>query len=198
MKKQQIVIIMLVFILSLCFVGCSKKDVVIDDVTDKILPETTKEIVEDKEEDREATVDTMTTPSIVDNGEALKKALSADGSWIAATLNDIVLTDDLIVEGEFKNKDVKARKIALYTQDTEHNIIDSFSLTAPKLIIRSENTKLQGGTFIGDVYVEADGFTISEATVRGNIFYSLQSYMDSAIMDGTGKVTGTKEIKQKE
>ena len=57
---------------------------------------------------------------------------------------------------------------------------------------------MQGGTFIGDVYVEADGFTISEATVRGNIFYSLQSYMDSAIMDGTGKVTGTKEIKQKE
>ena len=158
MKKQQIVIIMLVFILSLCFVGCSKKDVVIDDVTDKILPETTKEIVEDKEEDREATVDTMTTPSIVDNGEALKKALSADGSWIAATLNDIVLTDDLIVEGEFKNKDVKARKIALYTQDTEHNIIDSFSLTAPKLIIRSENTKLQGGTFIGDVYVLCSAF----------------------------------------
>jgi hypothetical protein len=139
--------------------------------------------------------DVITTASIVDNAEAFVNALSADGAWIAASLTDITLTEDLIVEGEFTNKEKVARKIAIYTQDADHNIIDSFTLTAPKMIVRSENLKLQGGTFVGDIYVEAAGFRVSKATVEGNVYFATQELMDAAIADDSGIVTGAYEVK---
>lgn len=105
------------------------------------------------------TTDAVTSASVVDNEEAFKRAISPEGTWIAATLKDLTFTEDLVVDGEFMNKEEPARKIALYTQDADHNITNSFKLTAPKLTIKSKNARIQGGTFIGDVYVEADGFT---------------------------------------
>ena len=105
------------------------------------------------------------------------------------------MTEDLIVEGEFLNKEKVARKIAIYTQDADHNIIDSFTLTAPKMIVRSENLKLQGGTFVGDIYVEAAGFRVSKATVEGNVYFATQELMDAAIPDESGVVTGAYEVK---
>lgn len=188
MKKVLVIILIMIIVLSL--IGCIRKDEVNDKDVIIQTPNPTEEIVEQEE-----TVDTVTAASIVDNGPDLQKALSADGAWIAATLNDIVIADDLIVDGQFENKDVVARKIALYTQDAEHNILDEFSLTAPKLIIRSENTKLQGGTFIGDIYVEADGFILNEAKVEGNVYYSNQNYMDSATID-QDSISGLEELKE--
>ncbi len=139
----------------------------------------------------EDSVDVVTTASIVTDADAFVKAVSADGTWIAAALNDITVEADLVVEGEFTNKDQIARKIALYTQDDEHNILEQFTLTAPKMIVKSENTKLQGGTFVGDIYVEANGFEVSkQATVEGNIYFASQEYMDSYVLDETAEVTG--------
>lgn len=143
-----------------------------------------------------ATVDAVTTASIVDNGKALIKALGPDGTWIACTLKDLVLTEDLIVEGSFNNKDLPARAIALYTADANRKITAQFKLTAPKMIIRSENTKIQGGTFVGDIYIEAKGFQIGpDATVEGNLYFENQAYMDSFILDDKGILKGTKALK---
>lgn len=94
------------------------------------------------------TTDAVTSASVVDNEEAFKRAISPEGTWIAATLKDLTFTEDLVVDGEFMNKEEPARKIALYTQDADHNITNSFKLTAPKLTIKSKNARIQGGTFI--------------------------------------------------
>ncbi|PKM51633.1 MAG: hypothetical protein CVV02_05010 [Firmicutes bacterium HGW-Firmicutes-7] len=189
--KKTIVLFLTFSLFATLLVGCGKKEDTTT-VTPEVGTETPVETPETPE-DGEA-VDVVTTASLVDNGEALVQALSAEGTWIASTLNDITLTEDLVVEGEFMNKEVVARKIAPYTQDEERNITASFTITAPKLIVKSENTKLQGGTFVGDVYVEANGFTVSAATVEGNVYFSTQEFMDSAVFDETGIVTGAKEV----
>ena len=181
MKKIISLLMILIFVGSV-FAGCTSTEVA---------PEAPVVETPTAEEDS----DVITTASIVDNAEAFVNALSADGTWIAAALSDITLTEDLIVEGEFTNKEVVARKIAIYTQDADHNIIDSFTLTAPKMIVRSENLKLQGGTFVGDIYVEAAGFRVSKATVEGNVYFATQELMDAAIADDTGVVTGVYEVK---
>ncbi|MFD1905380.1 metallophosphoesterase family protein [Paenibacillus rhizoplanae] len=87
-------------------------------------------------------------------------------------------------------------KIALYTQDADHNITNSFKLTAPKLTIRSENARIQGGTFVGDVYVEADGFAVVNATIEGNVYFSDDKYQATYSAADQGKVTGVTEVKK--
>jgi hypothetical protein len=140
--------------------------------------------------------DAVTSASVVNNGDDFKKAISKDGTWIAATLNDLTFTDELVVDGQFINKEEPARKIALYTQDADHNITNSFTLTAPKITIRSENARIQGGTFVGDVYVEADGFAVVNATIEGNVYFSDAKYQATYTAADQGKVTGVTEVKQ--
>lgn len=142
-----------------------------------------------------AAPDAVTSASVVDNGEAFKKAISKDGTWIAATLKDLSFSEELVVDGQFINKEEPARKIALYTQDADHNITNSFKLTAPKLTIRSENARIQGGTFVGDVYVEADGFAVVNATIEGNVYFSDAKYQATYTAADQGKVTGVTEVK---
>ena len=173
-----------VSVLALAFTGCAKKE----EPTTTTPPATEQPAAETPAGEE---VDSVATASIVDNGEDLVKALSADGFWLAGTLNDIVLTDDLVVEGEFIHRDAVARKIALYTQDENRNITASFSLTAPKMIVKSENLRLQGGTFIGDVYVEANGFQILDGGVEGNVYFATKEALDSFTMHSTGFITGT-------
>ncbi|OMD69954.1 hypothetical protein BSK48_16660 [Paenibacillus odorifer] len=142
------------------------------------------------------TTDAVTSASVVDNEEAFKRAISPEGTWIAATLKDLTFTEDLVVDGEFMNKEEPARKIALYTQDADHNITNSFKLTAPKLTIKSKNARIQGGTFIGNVYVEADGFTLVNATVEGNVYFANDQYKSTFNSSDQGKVTGVTEVKK--
>ncbi|GAU77333.1 polymer-forming cytoskeletal protein [Fusibacter sp. 3D3] len=171
MKKYIGLVVVLTLLVSM-FAGCTKKE-----ETPTAPAETTPESTEPA-----AATDAVTTASVVTEGPALISALSADGAWLAATLNDITLTEDLVVEGEFMNKDKIARKLAPYTQDAEHNITASFTITAPRMIVKSENFKFQGGTFIGDIYVEANGFQVATATVKGNIYYATEAYMQSAVI----------------
>ena len=140
-------------------------------------------------------VDAMTTASLVADAAGVVNGLSAEGTWIVATLKDIVVNEDIVVEGEFHDKGDASqkiyRKLGLYTQDAERNILEQFTLTAPKLIVRSENFRIQGGTFVGDVYVEAKGFNLGKASgVEGNIYFATQEYMDSFTKDDTAVITG--------
>ncbi|AOZ91226.1 polymer-forming cytoskeletal protein [Paenibacillus crassostreae] len=142
--------------------------------------------------------DVVTTASLVNEGEAFTKAVSADGTWIIAILNDVTIDQDVTVAGEFRNKNEAEgdiyRKIALYAQDADHKVTATYTLTVPKLTVQSENLKAQGGTIKGDVYVEANGFTLTEdATIDGNLYFASEDVKATAVLEG--KVTGATEVK---
>ncbi len=142
--------------------------------------------------------DVVTTASLVNDGAAFVNAVSENGTWIIATLGDLTINEEVVVAGEFRDKDQADgaiyRKIGLYEQDENRNITASFSLTVPTLTVQSENLRIQGGTVIGDVYVEANGFNLHEsAGVEGNIYFASDEYKASAVIDG--KVTGAVEVK---
>lgn len=145
--------------------------------------------------------DTVTTASIVNNAEAFQNAISADGTWIIALLNDLTIDDDLTLSGEFKNgkqdeqgNDIIQRKIALYRQDADRNITDRYTLTAPQLTVESSNASIQHGTFKGDLYINADNFELVDATVEGNVYFMNADVQNSFAMDGTSKITGTQTL----
>lgn len=149
-----------------------------------------------KQEEANKEVDTVTTASIVNNQDEFLKAAGKDGTWIICTLADMTIDKEIVLEGEFENKGEPARKIALYTQDADHKVTARFNLTAPKLTVKSENARIQGGTFKGDVYVEAKGFSVVDATVEGNIYFADEEAKSTFKLDKGGTVTGTQEIKQ--
>ncbi len=143
-------------------------------------------------------VDVVTTASLVNDIAAFKAGIAADGEWIVTTLGDLVSKEELVLTGTFKNgkkdkvtgEDVIQRKIGLYTQDADKNVTARFSLTAPKLTIESPNASLAKGTFVGDVFVNAEGFKLVDMVVEGNIYYMTQAAKDTATIDATSKVSG--------
>lgn len=145
--------------------------------------------------DGEESMDAMTTASIVTDADAFAAALGTDGTWIAAALNDITIKGDLIVEGAFMKDDKPYRKLALYTQDDDHKVIDSFTLTADMLVVRSEHTRIQNGTFVGDVMVEAKDFELKNSTVEGNLYFASDELKATFIIDDASSVTGDVGVK---
>lgn len=146
-----------------------------------------------KEEASEEKVDVVTTASIVADAEAFEKAMGTaenGGTWIIAALNDITFDHDIVLEGEFENKGTPDRKIALYTQDDNRNVLEQFTLTAPNLTIKSPNTRLQNGTFKGNIYVAAPNFQLRGTKVEGNIYYLNNEAKATAKIDNPSNVTG--------
>jgi len=130
-----------------------------------------------------------TGATVTNDAAMFRENFLGTGHWIGAATDNIVLEEDLLVEGDFWEKDEEAndhrRKIALYTQDADRNVLDRFSVTAPRVIVRSPNTVVAKGTIVGDIYVEANGFSLDDATVEGNIIFASQEYHDSAnLADG--------------
>lgn len=146
----------------------------------------------------EQTADTVTTASIVDQEAAFKDAISTDGSWIIATLNDLSFEETLTVEGEFHDKGNSEndlyRKIAPYAQDDNYNVTERYTISAPEMIIKSPNTRFQAGTFEGDIIVEANGFMLDDAEVDGNIYFADEEYQNSAEISENSEVSGNIEI----
>lgn len=144
--------------------------------------------------------DVVSSASLASDEETLKKALK--DSWIVLLKNDITTSKDLVVEGDFtkpdKNDSSKmvpaGRTIALYEND-DNNTTKSYTLTTPKITVKSKDTKIEGGTIIGDVYVEAEGFELENAKIEGNVYFSKQEYKDSFEMDDKSTVTGVQEVK---
>ncbi|HEY5586296.1 MAG TPA: hypothetical protein VIK78_17625, partial [Ruminiclostridium sp.] len=105
--------------------------------------------------------DAVTSASVTKDPAVFAKTIGKDGKWIIAVTADVKVDKDLVLEGEFKNgkkdtagKETLQRKIALYTQDDAHKVTARFTLTAPKLTIKSPLASIQHGTFKGDIYVE--------------------------------------------
>lgn len=181
-------LILICVLVTVLFTACTKK--VETTPADTTTAETT------------AAVDAVATASLVDTPEALIKAVGPDANWIVALLKDVVVDGELVVEGEYEKADKDdatkmvpaGRKIALYTQDADRKKTGTFTLTATKMTVKSLNTKIQGGTFIGDVYVEADGFNLVDAIITGNIYFATQANKDSFVLDEKSKVSGTTEV----
>lgn len=144
-----------------------------------------------------AQVDAVTTASIVDNAAAFEKAISKDGTWIPAIVRDLTINKELVLEGEFKNTKtppVTMRKIALYSQDEKRNVTRRFTLTAPKLTIKSPNANISKGIFVGDIYVTTNDFQLIDTKVVGNIYFTTQAAKDGFKLDATSSVTGKQEV----
>ncbi len=144
----------------------------------------------------EDTVDAVTTPSITGDKEEVAKSLSADGNWITAITNNVTLDDALTVDGTFydKNDNTKDvyRKLALYAQDADKNVTDTYTLTVPEMTVSSENFRIQEGTVVGDITVSANGFELKNSTIDGSLTFTSEEFKSSAKLD-EGTVTG--EIK---
>ncbi|MFL0248582.1 peptidoglycan-binding domain-containing protein [Candidatus Clostridium stratigraminis] len=149
--------------------------------------------------------DVVTSASLVDNTTDFEKAISKDGKWIIATINNIKSDNELVLDGDFKNgkknpdgSDAIQRKIALYTQAKDSagsNVVTArFTLTAPKLTINSANARIQSGMFKGDVYVNVPNFQLVDAIVDGNMYFATQAIKDSFKADATSIITGKQEV----
>jgi hypothetical protein len=193
MKKKNIILILIIVLLLAA--GC----------TNKQAPNNTKapNNTTTPNQSTGTKPDATTTASIVDNNTAFKNAISKNGTWIIATLKDLTFTEDLVLDGTFKNgkkdtagNEIIQRKIALYAQDKDRNVTARYNLTAPKLTINSPNARIQSGTFKGDLYVSAENFELVDAKVDGNIYFTNDKAKSSFKMDAKSSVTGKQELKK--
>lgn len=146
--------------------------------------------------------DTIAAASVTDDVNVFAKSIGTEGKWIICATKDLTTDKELVLEGTFLNgkkdadgKDITQRKIGLYTQDADRKITARFTLTAPKLTIKSPAASLEHGTFKGDLYVAVDGFKLIDATIDGNVIFASDAFKASFTMDATSKVTGTQEVK---
>ncbi|NLW15626.1 MAG: polymer-forming cytoskeletal protein [Erysipelothrix sp.] len=145
------------------------------------------------------TPDAETVASSSDKSDVVAASLGKDGNWITAATADVSYHADLVVEGEFHDKgDDKAaiyRKLALHTQNDKFEILENFTLTTPKLVVKSENFTVFYGTIKGDIEVHAKGFSLVGTKVEGNITFVDQETQDSADLDKDAKgATYTGEV----
>lgn len=200
MKTKKLLAALIFTLTAVAFVACGQNNDT--DTSDK----GTTEQNQDKTDNENA--DAITTASIVKENEAFEKAISKDGTWIIAILNDLTFDKELLVDGDFKNgkkdkstgEEAFQRKIALYTQDEDRNITNKFTLTAPKLTFNSINGSIEHGTFKGDLYISGKNFKLVNQVIEGNIYFLNQEAMDTfKIEDKDGdtpsKVTGVQELK---
>jgi hypothetical protein len=147
--------------------------------------------------------DVITTASIVNDADAFQSAISKDGSWIIAIIDDLTIDAPLVLDGDFLNgkkdddgNEIYQRKVALYSQDADRNITARYTLTAPQLTVNSINASIQHGTFVGDLYIEGENFKLIDAVIEGNVYFMNEEAMNSFEMDEDSSVSGVQELKQ--
>lgn len=188
MKTKAIAAVLSLVIAGVTLAGCGNQ---------QQTPSTQNNQTNNQTQNQTNNADTVTTASIVDNSGAFQKAISKDGTWIIAILKDLTVDKDLVLEGDFKNNRGEVqRKIALYSQDKDRNITARYTLTVPKLTIKSPKASIQHGTFKGDIYVEVNDFQLVDNKVEGNIYFANDEVKSSFKMDETSSVSGVQEIKK--
>ena len=191
MKK--LVNILLILLLSFTLItGCTTEDTTDDEQPDTTQTETQNE--EETNDDTDTDTDTETGLFFVKDEASIQEVMGTDGSWIVIFTEDMTTDEELVLEGTFENNGEVVRKVKLLAQDENRNKTDSYTLTAPKITIKSENASIEGGTFKGDVYVEANGFKVIDATIDGNVYFTNDEYQSSYETIDGGKVTGVTEV----
>ena len=87
----------------------------------------------------------------------------------------------------------EGRKLALYDQDENRKITDSYTLTVPKLTIKADKTTLKGGVIVGDLYVEAKDVTLDNMKIEGNVYFANEEAKSSFTLTES-EVTGNQEV----
>lgn len=137
---------------------------------------------------------------IVVNEEELSIALKENYS--ITIKNDIDSNKELIMEGDFFKTDTTegnkvsyiGRKLNLFYMDNSTGSINSYTLSVPKLVIRSNDTTIKGGKIKGDIYVESDGLILNDTKVEGNIYFKDTKNKESFKLENTASVSGNIEI----
>lgn len=139
--------------------------------------------------------DATTGPSWVTDDKTLETAVKE--SWIVIITKDIKTDKELVFEGGLKkDNQVVPRLLTLYNQDENGVKTASYTLTAPKATFVEDGSRIKGGTFKGDVYVQCNNFELVDATIDGNVYFKTQEAKDTFIQDSTSKVTGKMEVQQ--
>ncbi|NBC30362.1 MAG: hypothetical protein GVY29_10275 [Spirochaetes bacterium] len=148
-------------------------------------------------ESTSADATTRPTQMTATTGAEVQEAVGPDGSWIIIFEGDVTASEEIVISGEVyeeEGAEEPRRKLALYTQDSDRNVTARYTLTAPSVIVRHMNTRVQAGTISGDVFVEAEGFELtSGGTVNGNLYFAGEDLRESADIEG-GNVTGEVRI----
>lgn len=191
MKRNLLLLIVTIAVSSTLLVGCFKSE-------EKVVTPAEKPMVENQVETPK--VDAVTSPSIATDVATLQKAMGKDGSWIVLFKCNINTDRELVLEGEFTKPDNNkmepaGRKIAIYDRNAEKVVTEKYTLVAPKLIIKSSDATIQGGKFVGDIYVEAHDFAIKDVEIDGNVYFSTQAIMESFDIEEGATVTGVQEVK---
>ncbi len=138
--------------------------------------------------------DAVSSPSVVVDDESLMQAMSADGTWIVIFEEDYSTDEELVFEGEFTNDGEVDRKLALYKSAEDHSVAERYTLEAPSITVKSPNTRFHAGTLVGDVYVEANNFSLRNGfTVDGNVYFENEEAKSTFTIQEGAEVTGTLE-----
>ncbi|MBD7915929.1 lipofamily protein [Clostridium sp. Sa3CUN1] len=195
MKFKSLIIPMTV--LTLLSVGCGKTDNNANENNTNVIEENNKP----NTDSNGGTVDMVTAPSRATDEANLIKAVKE--SWIVILENNITTSQEITLETGFKKSDKDnpsdlvdtPRVIALYRQNDNKEVVDNYTLELPKLIIKDEGAKIEGGTIKGDIYIEARNVKIEGTTVDGNIYFSNEEEKNTFHMDENSKVLGSMEVK---
>jgi hypothetical protein len=129
---------------------------------------------------------------------SLQEAVSPEGPWIILFDGDLTVNEEVVVSGEVyeeEGAEEPRRKFALYTQDSDRNVTDRYTLTVPRFIVRHMNTRIQSGRIAGNVYVESEGFElVNGGTINGNLYFASEELRESATIDESSNVVGSVSI----
>jgi hypothetical protein len=203
--KIKLSIIPLMLIAVLAFVGCRKNS---ENANDKDSTEVTEDnsmnndqANTENENDKES-ADAVTSPSRVNDEASLLNAL--DNSWIVILEKDIATTQELELEtgyqkdgeGDASKKVDTPRVLVLLKKDEKNEVTDTYTLETPKLTIKDEGAKIEGGTIKGDVYIEANNVNLQEAKIEGNVYFTSEEAKSSFTLDEGSNVSGNMEVQQ--
>ncbi len=183
--KRKLIAGLCVSMLTLSLVGCSSTE----ETPETEAPETSVE----------QEVDAVGTASLPATIEEFETGVSTEGRWIVTPVTDMTSDKELVIDGEFFKKDDEAegayRKIGLYAQDEDRNVTDEYTLTAPQITVKSENTSFQRGTIKGDLYIEANGVELNNTKVEGNVYFANEDVKATFKLVEEASVSGVQEVK---
>ena len=181
--KRIAIVLLLVAALGFVFVACQGEEETAEAETE----------AEGSAETASADATTRPTEMTATTGAEVQEAVGPDGAWIILFEQDVAAAQEIVISGEVyeeEGAEEPRRKLALYAQDSDRNVTARYTLTAPRVIVRHVNTRVQAGTISGDVFVEAEGFELtSGGTVNGNLYFANEDLRNSADIEG-GNVTG--------
>ena len=172
-------ILLMLALLTVFFVGCSRQARVIPEVTQQKTAAETPSVVPG----------TQYSDSTVRQGAATGTDMEAKTGTATGTGTDM---------GE-KNgtstgvgTDTGAKTGAAVGKDTG-NKVGTGTETESKV---GTGGSLQHGTYNGDLYVSTNNFRLIDTRVNGNIYFTTNEAKSTFTMDATSKVTGRQELKK--